>query len=64
MSVYGINEVTGERVLLYIECDFCDAKIKPHQEINQSGWQKRGTYYGPGDDRNTQVDLCPEHAIR
>jgi len=62
MKVYGINEMTGENVLLYIECDFCDAKIKPHSEISKSGWKKRGIYYEHGDERNAQVDLCPEHA--
>lgn len=60
--VYGMNEVTGERVLLYIECDFCTATIKPNPQINESGWEKRGTYHGPGDDRNIEVHLCPRCA--
>lgn len=52
----------GERVLHHIECDRCDARIKPRADIAESDWTKSGEYYGPGDERNTQRDLCPEHS--
>lgn len=40
--VYAIREDDGARVLLEIECDKCDATIKPHPDIANSGWVKEG----------------------
>jgi hypothetical protein len=64
MRVYARREDNDQRVLLHLECDApgCDATIKPHPEINKSGWTKQGQYYGPGDDRNLEWDYCPEHS--
>ncbi len=58
-SIYAAREDTGKRVLLHIECDECNATIKPHPEIAQSGWK----YVASG--RITQpdywrTDYCPE----
>ena len=61
MKVYATTK-QGERFLAYLECDRCDARIRPHPEIAKSGWTKVGTYYGPGDDRNVESDLCPDHS--
>jgi len=62
MSRIYATEDNGTKHLVALECDYCEARIRPGPDIGESGWEKRGVYYGPGDDRNTQVDLCPEHA--
>lgn len=62
MRVYAREEGTDKRHLVALECDYCEAKIKPHPEIAESGWEKRVIYYGPGDDRNTESHLCPKCA--
>ncbi len=41
---YAVIEGSGRRVLYEIECDGCDATIKPGPDISQSGWEKRSTY--------------------
>jgi hypothetical protein len=59
--VYATEEDSGARVLVRLECDaaMCDAKIRPHPEIAQSGWVKsvvvrHGTRF--------EYAYCPEHA--
>jgi hypothetical protein len=62
MNIYAINENTGNRRLVAIECDLCSEQIKPGKKFVESSWKTRGVYYGPGDERNTEIDLCPNHA--
>lgn len=61
MRIYATDD-EGKRYLVAIECDFCDARIKPHSEIAESGWRKFGAWYGYDDWRNTETCLCPKHA--
>ena len=64
--VYAVVEgheymgASAERILVRIECDGCDATIKPHPEIAESGWMKTGVVI-PGPRRNdvTRSDWCP-----
>ena len=45
--------------LAYIECDSCDAKIRPAPDIADSGWMKTGTVsvaHGVEFER----DWCPD----
>lgn len=63
MRVYATRDDNQKRVLVAIKCDKCDAEIKPNPDISNSGWTTQGVYYGPGDDRNSQWDLCPMHSI-
>ena len=58
--VYAEVAATGEQVFVRLECDYCDATIKPVDTIGSSGWKKWGVYYTPGDDKNTEVNCCPE----
>ena len=62
MRVYAKREDTGRRILVAIACDVCDEEIKPSTGIRDSGWTKQGVYYGPGDYRNIELDLCPAHS--
>jgi len=61
--VYATEEGTGRRFLARIECDYCDASIKPHPNIAQSGWKRWGT--GPGFPLRAgdydEFDCCPDH---
>lgn len=61
MRVYAVEEGTGRRVFIALECDDCGARTGPDPGA-KSGWEKRGTYYNPGDSRNTEWALCPECA--
>ena len=45
--------------LAYIECDGCDAKIRPGPDIAESGWMKCGTIEG-WFAVATQYDYCPD----
>lgn len=56
--VYATTD-KGERILAYLECDTCSAKIRPHPDIANSGWVRYGTYRGPGGDHD-EGDACPE----
>jgi len=47
--IYAKREDTSERILIALECDHCDATIKPHKEISDSGWMKKYFSYTPGD---------------
>ena len=61
--VYAVEEGTGKRFLVRIECDACDATIKPHPEISKSGWVKVGKVWGSGPTaRRLEWDYCPDHA--
>jgi len=57
---YWTSESGEDRKLRYIKCDFCDAKITPRPDISESGWMRSGGYYGPGSEKNAEVDYCPE----
>lgn len=60
--IYKTVQVDGEepvRKLAYIVCDFCSNKLYPGRHVIDSGWVKEGTYYGPGEGRNHEIDLCP-----
>jgi len=59
MRVYAQREDNGQRVLAVLKCDGCGAEVKPHPEIAQSGWEKRGRDKGPGTEK-TGLDYCPE----
>lgn len=59
MRIYAIDD-DGERFLRFLECDSCGARIKPHPEITQSGWTKRGGRDGAG--YSFEQDYCPEHS--
>lgn len=59
-KVYAEVAETGENVLVRIECDYCEAAIKPQPHITESGWKQWGLYFAPLDDRNTQMECCPE----
>jgi len=43
-----------------LECDHCDAFIKPFSEISKSGWMKTGTYREPGRDNSYCGYWCPD----
>jgi hypothetical protein len=58
--VYAIEE-SGKRHLVLIECDECEASIKPNPDIANSGWVKRGRDNGPGTEK-VERDYCPRHA--
>ena len=55
--IYAIVEGSDERVLVRIECDFCDNSIKPNPDIAESGWMKSGNHNDPGC---YHVVYCPE----
>ena len=59
--VYATEDGTKRRFLVRLECDGpgCEATIKPHPEINKSGWTKRGQDNGPGTDK-LEWDYCPD----
>ena len=46
--------------LVALECDYCDARIKPHKGIVESGWVKHGIYNGAGD--GLEWICCPDCA--
>ena len=56
--VYATTD-SGERFLAYLECDHCDARIKPHPEIASSGWMQTGFDNGPGTEK-FRSDYCPD----
>lgn len=60
MRVYATVDGSNpsERVLVRLKCDGCDATIKPHPEIAQSGWMKTGAVYPDGS--KVQSEWCPE----
>ena len=62
--IYARREDNGERILVAIQCDKCDAEIEPHPGIARSGWEQvQGAYYSPGDSRNTgRLYYCPDHS--
>lgn len=60
--IYAVREDNGESVLVALRCDGCDAEIKPHPEIRESGWIKVGSSRGPGD--MSEAHYCPDCAIR
>jgi len=57
-KIYAQIEGSEKRILVYIECDTCEARIKPHLTIAKSGWTIQGWDNGPGTDKHT-VDYCP-----
>jgi len=62
-KVYAVEETSGKRILVRIECDepSCDAKIKPHPEISKSGWIKKGVSDG---SFTTEYYYCPDCCIK
>jgi hypothetical protein len=63
--VYAVEEGTGRRFLLRIECDGsgCSKSIAPRPDIAESGWVKRMQDDGPGTDK-LRWDFCPDCAVR
>jgi len=63
-KVYAVEEGTGRRFLVRLECDACDATIKPHPEISSSGWMKRVQIEPPGGPGSARFEwhYCPDHA--
>ncbi len=63
MSRIYATDDNGERFLRFLECDTCGARIKPHPDIANSGWTKRGGTYPPhGTNDKWENDYCPEHS--
>ena len=59
-----MGHVYGEK-LLYIECDFCDARIKPSPRIVESGWKMVGMFTGSlenGPRSFSYTYYCPKCA--
>lgn len=63
MSRVHAYETDGTRHLIRIECDACDATIKPHPEIAKSGWVKCG-FNDEKQGGRFDYDYCPDHADR
>ncbi len=61
MRIYAVREDDKKRILVEIQCDSCDARIKPNPQIAQSGWIKKGMYRGPGTDQ-LEWHYCPSCA--
>ena len=60
MRIYAIEDVSGKKVLVRIECDAgCGASIKPCVDISKSGWVKVGRYLW---GEKLEWDYCPECA--
>ena len=60
-DVYAVREDNGKRVLVELQCDGCDAVIKPNPQIASSGWVYKGQDDGPGTDK-LRWDYCPDCA--
>jgi len=67
MRIYAYTErgelalINDKRVLLALQCDHCDAQVRPHKEIAQSGWTTRGEIdYGKESNRVTSWEYCPD----
>jgi hypothetical protein len=60
--IYAVREDTGERVLVAIQCDVCNAEVKPNPDIAASGWVEEGWYNGPGTRKFRQM-YC-EHCAK
>jgi len=45
--------------LAFIECDGCDALIRPHKDIGESGWMRSGTLSATEKIGRT-YHWCPE----
>lgn len=58
--VYAVREDNGKRVLVEIVCDECKATIKPHPDIENSGWVKHGGTAADGFE--FEFDYCPRCA--
>jgi hypothetical protein len=58
-KIYAVEEDTGDRRLVRIECDYCDNQTKPHSGIVWAGWEKCGWDNGPGTEK-FDVCICPE----
>lgn len=61
MRIYAVREDDKKRILVEIQCDSCDARIKPNPLISQSGWIKKGMYHGHGADQ-LEWHYCPSCA--
>lgn len=46
--------------LLWIECDYCDARIRPGPDIAKSGWMQHGLLHSNGESLRWYA--CPKHA--
>lgn len=57
--VYGTTD-TGERVLVWIVCDTCGAKMRPGPHVVGSGWMDHGTIEGSEVIRTTDCADCAE----
>ena len=55
---YARVEDTGERFLHHLECDHCEATIKPYPKISESGWMKSGQVENGRNQWTT--DYCPD----
>jgi hypothetical protein len=59
--IYAVEEDSGRRVLIRIECDgpMCTAKITPSPDIAQSRWVTWGCKKW---DTKFEYAYCPDHA--
>ena len=49
-----------QKVLVWLECDLCNARIKLGKGIGESGWTKSGTKDELGRVISS-YDYCPQH---
>lgn len=52
---------SGKRILVLIECDLCDASIRPGPHVVDSGWMNKG-WRKEGEREWTEITVCPAHA--
>lgn len=56
MSRSYATDDRGQQHLLHLECDGCDAMLKPDPSVRYSGWTRHGWRV---DDATFEVDYCP-----
>ena len=57
----GMSRSYDRGRLAYIECDRCDAKIRPHPDIAKSGWTRVVSIVGWFEIK-LEADYCPSCA--
>ncbi len=55
---------TNPQRLKAIRCDGCGREVAPGSRDLLLHWTVRGIDWGPGDTRNTNVDLCGACALQ
>lgn len=57
--IYAVEE-NGEKHLVALECDCCDARIKPGADIMNSGWEKQIYYNDYTGEVSDVTYICPD----